>query len=32
VACSFADAVISTQIVEQAFASARAGGGWMDLA
>ena len=31
VACSFADAVISTAIVEQAFASARAGCGWVDL-
>jgi predicted dehydrogenase len=31
VACSFADAVISTQIVEQAFASARTDGRWMDL-
>ena len=31
VACSFADAVISTAIIEQAFASARSGGGWIDL-
>jgi predicted dehydrogenase len=31
VACSFADAVISTAIVEQAFASARSGGEWRPL-
>lgn len=32
VACSFADAVIATAIVEQAFESARSDGGWRSLA
>jgi predicted dehydrogenase len=31
VACSFADAVVSTAVVEQAFASARRDGCWIDL-
>ena len=31
VACSFAAAIVSTSVVEQAFASARAGGCWIDL-
>jgi hypothetical protein len=31
VACSFAAAGVSTAVVEQAFASARAGGSWIDL-
>lgn len=31
-ACTFADAVVSTAIVEQSFASAHAGGAWLDLA
>ena len=31
VACSFADAAVSTAIVKQAFASARTDGGWIDL-
>jgi hypothetical protein len=31
VACSFADAVVSTAIVEQAFASAQSGSPWLTL-
>jgi predicted dehydrogenase len=31
VACNFADALVSTAIVERAFASARSGGGWLDV-